>query len=350
MSFFRRGSYETVKNAILDDLSRGKREIDLASYGESVFSDAVKEDPRYVALIASIGFSRGFLSTKAIVGYSREEVDLSLVECPKNAVDAEGIMQFYLSRFKPKLYLVLPSGVNAQNIISNFLDKYGVLYPGYKSCSYTIAENPVLKYSVSSVEFRYVISRYQLNQMDKKLNGEIGRLCGELFLPEMPPLVKAYVAHNYLARTVTYWKAEAKTPEEHAIRQSAYGALIEHKCVCQGYAEAFQRLMDAQGIECYVMHGRVYEEPDVHHAWNLVAISPRDAFHLDATWDAASTPPTDTYFGMSDKDLTPLREWDHRVGKPARSGISWIREARALIRDNLSSYLRGGIQKKYLIL
>ena len=350
MAFFRRGSYETIKNDILKDLSLRKREIDLSSYGQSIFLDAIAEDPRYVACISSIGFSSTFRSVTAQIGYSRENVDLSTVECPKNTVDAEGILQFYLSRFKPKIRLVLPQGIDGMKMISDFLAKYSVLYPGYKNCHYSFAEMPFLKHNVLSVDFHYVISRYQLNQMDKQLNGEIGRLCSILFLPEMPPIVKAYVAHNYLARTVTYWTAEAKTPEEHAIRQSAYGALIEHKCVCQGYAEAFQRLMDAQGIECYVMHGKVYEDPSVHHAWNLVVVAPRDAFHLDATWDSVPRSPVDTYFGMSDKDLTPLREWDHNVGKPARSGVSWVREARSLINANLSRYLRGGIEKKYLVL
>lgn len=81
-----------------------------------------------------------------------------------------------------------------------------------------------------------------------------------------------YVANNheeYTAGGVTY--------RENTLVYSAYGAFVEGNAVCQGYALAFQALMNRAEIPCYFVSGQ-------NHAWNVV---PMDGtwYYVDVTWD-----------------------------------------------------------------
>ncbi len=61
---------------------------------------------------------------------------------------------------------------------------------------------------------------------------------------------------------------------------SLYGALVEGKAVCEGYAEAFQYLMHRIGINCIQISGYAGEA----HAWNAVQIG-TSWYYTDVTWD-----------------------------------------------------------------
>ena len=100
------------------------------------------------------------------------------------------------------------------------------------------------------------------------------------------------------------------TALEKSYQQSAYGALIKKRCVCQGYAEAFKRLMDAGGVPCYVVLGRI-ENATYYHAWNIVRLNGgADGYHIDVTWDASKGRPKYDYFGKSDVFFEGHRFWD----------------------------------------
>ena len=72
---------------------------------------------------------------------------------------------------------------------------------------------------------------------------------------------------------VNYYEA---TPND----QTAYGALVEGKSVCSGYARAYQLLMQAVGIPCFYIIGFGGKEA---HAWNLVRLDGQ-WYYSDPTW------------------------------------------------------------------
>ena len=63
--------------------------------------------------------------------------------------------------------------------------------------------------------------------------------------------------------------------------RSIYGALVNHKAVCTGYAQAMQYLLNKIGIECT----QVVEVGS--HRWNLINLE-SDYYYIDATWDDGS--------------------------------------------------------------
>ena len=65
-----------------------------------------------------------------------------------------------------------------------------------------------------------------------------------------------------------------------------YGALIERKCVCDGYARAFKYIANAAGIECELIQGTATNSSGKteNHAWNAVKLNGK-WYYIDVTWD-----------------------------------------------------------------
>jgi transglutaminase-like putative cysteine protease len=83
---------------------------------------------------------------------------------------------------------------------------------------------------------------------------------------------------------------------------NAYGALVDGKAVCEGYARAFKYLCDKVGIPCELVNGYA----DVEHMWNLVSVN-GDWYQLDATWDDPKNKDGDyisyTYFNITTEEM-----------------------------------------------
>ena len=87
--------------------------------------------------------------------------------------------------------------------------------------------------------------------------------------------------HDYLVDNIEY-DSKYKAMGSYSI----YGALIERKCVCEGYAKAFKYLANSAGIECELMQGNATNSANEteNHAWNCVKIN-GTWYEVDATWD-----------------------------------------------------------------
>ncbi len=111
--------------------------------------------------------------------------------------------------------------------------------------------------------------------------------------------------HDRLAAKVTY------TFSDNA--HTAYGALVEGKAVCEGYARAFQYLCYQSGIQCLIVSGTSTnpsnDKPE-SHAWNMAKID-GDYYHVDVTWDDQEETLFYAYFNLNDKMI----EDEHTIGK-----------------------------------
>ncbi len=62
---------------------------------------------------------------------------------------------------------------------------------------------------------------------------------------------------------------------------NAYGCLVNHLCVCEGYAKAFQVLLTKAGIQSMCVSGQA---DGGNHGWNIVRID-GTYYNVDVTWD-----------------------------------------------------------------
>ncbi|HAG69196.1 MAG TPA: hypothetical protein DCL38_04405 [Lachnospiraceae bacterium] len=87
---------------------------------------------------------------------------------------------------------------------------------------------------------------------------------------------------------------------------SSYGCLLKGYGVCESYARAMSRLLDAAGIANFFLCGEAGEAfgETGGHAWNYVRLG--DSWYLlDTTWDDAGKKSDRSYFliGSSDEDM-----------------------------------------------
>lgn len=92
---------------------------------------------------------------------------------------------------------------------------------------------------------------------------------------------KIKIVHDYLIDNIEY----DSTLSENNI-YDVYGALILKKCVCEGYAKAFQYIMNEVGIENTIVIGTSTNSKNKteNHSWNYVKLNEK-WYAIDVTWD-----------------------------------------------------------------
>lgn len=127
--------------------------------------------------------------------------------------------------------------------------------------------------------------------------------------------------HDYLVKSISYgFKKGDKGGDSKAY--TAYGALIEKKAVCNGYAQAMKLLCDLSGVECEMITGTADGE---NHAWNLVKL--KDSwYHVDTTWDDPLPDDPDRivyhYFNVDDAFIAVNHQWDEK-GYPKADSMDY---------------------------
>lgn len=91
---------------------------------------------------------------------------------------------------------------------------------------------------------------------------------------------KALFVHDYIVNNTRY-SSEHAGKGVNGLWGTAYGCLVQGDAICQGYAEAYQLVLERMGIECGVCSGDSINGP---HAWNYVRINGQ-YYWVDTTWD-----------------------------------------------------------------
>lgn len=124
---------------------------------------------------------------------------------------------------------------------------------------------------------------------------KVQEVTASIIKSDMTDLQKELAINQYLCDTIEYDEAALKNAEENDFKSvdkefndsfTAYGALINGKCVCAGYSAAFKLLADAAGLESIVVTGLL--DGNLSHAWNKVSI--------DGKWEIIDTTNNDNEY------------------------------------------------------
>ncbi len=123
-----------------------------------------------------------------------------------------------------------------------------------------------------------------LDKEGKKLYKAVSKVLAEIISDEMSTFEKEEAVYRWLTENCRYDHRHYEIPNN-APRESyePYGAIINGKAVCLGYATAFQLFMDVLDIECITVVGGAFESRE-DHAWNMVKID-GEWYCCDPTWD-----------------------------------------------------------------
>ena len=128
-------------------------------------------------------------------------------------------------------------------------------------------------------------SRYSAEEVDTRV--EAVRSAAESFYATVPDGLSDYElelrVHDFLIENTEY-DASVKVndlDDNDPDIYNVYGALVNRKAVCEGYARSFQLLMNGLGVECVGVMGRGESEL---HIWNAVRLGSK-WYSVDVTWD-----------------------------------------------------------------
>ncbi len=110
-----------------------------------------------------------------------------------------------------------------------------------------------------------------------KLYDKINEIIPRIIKSDMTDYEKELAIHDYIVTNCEYGYVDYSN--DYAYR--AYGALVQGKAVCNGYAEAMALLLNCVGVENEIMTGWASSEL---HAWNRVRLDGK-WYQVDSTWD-----------------------------------------------------------------
>lgn len=115
-----------------------------------------------------------------------------------------------------------------------------------------------------------------------EIQAAVNRLTAAIDSSDMCEWEIALAVHDYLASNIRYAKDwyDADTLDQHPSVYTIYGALVEGKAVCNGYADTYAYILrNCYGIECCYVSSEA-----ANHGWNVIRLNGK-WYHVDVTGD-----------------------------------------------------------------
>lgn len=180
--------------------------------------------------------------------------------------------------------------------ISRFPDVDTLRTTSYPNQGYFVVE---IQYRDAARVMAYLEGKSStLSSQDQALYQEAKRIHDSLVTAGMSEYQRVKAFHDYLCSTVTYrdYGSESHT---------AYGALVNHAAVCQGYTQAMDLLCYLSGIDCEHIFGSSRGQA---HSWVRVNVDGQ-WYNVDTTWDDQTSGIRYDYFLVSDDTLSADHTW-----------------------------------------
>ncbi len=219
-------------------------------------SEEERYEPAYYQPLgkgASVGKSADLERLEEILleGFQHLEKQIDIAECriPLNAVQT-CVLQ------------VLNSHAELFYVDSSF--RYGTMDGAYAS--------------VIEPNYNLFVGAGQIEEALKEIDAVADEAVA-LVTDDMEDYEKALVIHDWLAVRCEYDQERFLSGTVPAESHTIYGPFINKVAVCDGYAKAYQYILEKLGIPCSLVTSE-----EMGHAWNMVEIDGQH-YHVDVTWD-----------------------------------------------------------------
>lgn len=133
--------------------------------------------------------------------------------------------------------------------------------------------------------------------------------------------------HDQILSVVDYaYESDGVTPSEQKWAHSIVGVFTRQGVVCDGYAKAFQLLLNVSGIENVYVRGTA---GTINHAWNLVRLDDGEWYWFDITWDDQKTAFRGimyNYFAVNDTQVTDWYDAHHGYQTPSVGSSGFLQK------------------------
>lgn len=152
---------------------------------------------------------------------------------------------------------------------------------------------------------KYLYTPENRNKIFSSIKCILSKLENEI--QNMNEFEKELYIHDFLINNCNYDKIALYDINNHRDAYNVYGALVQKKAVCEGYAKALQLLNNHFGIKTTVITGKADGQ---NHMWNLVLID-GNYFHLDSTFNDNEITNLYSYFNLSDTAIKRTHKPDY---------------------------------------
>lgn len=197
------------------------------------------------------------------------------------------------------------------DVINKVVIDYPNLRSGYTGATGTVQYSKPVQLTI---KFKYNDTKENLIKKEKMVQQKVSQIISTTVKADMKDYEKELALHDYVVNNAKYDQRlfSGNMPDE---SYTAYGVLINGTGVCQGYAEAMNRLLQAVGIESRMVVGEANNGSEwIGHAWNIVKIGGK-YYHVDATWDDpvmndGSNRLMHSYFNITDNEIGKNHKWN----------------------------------------
>ena len=191
--------------------------------------------------------------------------------------------------------------------IANTITAGGYLRGVWSRHSYIIRRAGTDKWQITFTNIQYKTTLEQEARCMEKLE----EVMDELDVWPLSDYMKYRTIYSYVTEQVNYdydayqdFLDSGGSADGHETAYTAYGALVEGKAVCQGYAALFYLMCRYAGLPVVVLTGQAvgsmgYE----NHAWNMIQLDGK-WYQVDATWDEGKPVWQQRYFARGTSDFT----------------------------------------------
>lgn len=130
---------------------------------------------------------------------------------------------------------------------------------------------------IQRTEFTVQIRYRETAQQLAAVNAGVKEVLAGLKVKGKSDYKKVKLIHDYIVNHTRY--------QISSNCYAAYGALLEGRAVCQGYAQLAYKMLTEAGVKCYVITGKANNGRGTQsHAWNMARVG-KKWYYLDVTWD-----------------------------------------------------------------
>lgn len=224
---------------------------------------------------------------------------------------------------------------------NNFFTDYSSVFKLKKLEDLGLCNSMILDYRpLKSLQSQLDYQDFDIDR-DTAVAEKATQIISKVIKKGMTDLEKETAIHDYLVLNCEYDYINYLNGTIPDASYTVYGTLINGKAVCEGYAAAFEYLMERIGIRCGTVIGRAYGVNGWDgHSWNIVMLD-GEYYHVDVTFDdpvnAKPGSISREYFNMTDHQL-----WeDHRWNADAYFCTS-LKYNRYFLNDTLYNPLKDG--------
>ena len=146
---------------------------------------------------------------------------------------------------------------------------------------------------------------------------------------------KILAVHDKIIKDIDYAYNEAGDPKTAVWAHNIMGVFENKSAVCEGYARAFQLIMNHFGIENVYVTGFAGED----HAWNMVKLDDGQYYYIDTTFDDQPAFPGGVMYEYFNAPVAQF-EAIHTAEQPTGIGIDFLYELPKASENDAYTYYR----------